>query len=125
MKHYAPMANGDEYDLLDPKTRRYVGHSEGFLAETKRRYRKRERAALKHMVAELVVEELGNDLPYWDAELDKVVNEWHRLMDERRAERDDYEWYGAEEPDERWYDQRIGEVEKQVAVAYREWNAAA
>ena len=58
MKHYTKMKNGDEYDLLDPRTRRYVGHKAKFLAKTKAEYRRRERAALKRMTAELVDDEL-------------------------------------------------------------------
>lgn len=100
-------------------------YSEGYVRNAKRVYRKRERAALNRMVEELTIEELGNDFAYWDAELDKAATEWHRLLDERRIERENCEWYGAEEPDEGWYDQRIGEVEKQVATAYHEWIEAA
>lgn len=119
MKHYAPMTNGDEFDLLDSRTRRYVGHSEEFLAETKRRYRKRERRALGRMVEELVVEELGDDRAYWSAELDKALTEHGRVVDEYTEAEYCFEHYG-DEVDWDYYDMRFAELRKRIDIANRE-----
>lgn len=122
MKHYTE-SKWNELDAIDLWGRNR-SRAENIRA-AKASYRRRERRVLDRMVEEMTIEELGDDFAYWDAELDKAAAEWHRLLDERRIERENCEWYGAEEPDEGWYDQRIGEVEKQVAVAYREWIEAA
>lgn len=124
MKHYAPMTNGDEFDLLDSRTRRYVGHSEEFLAETKRRYRKRERRALGRMVEELVIEELNDDLAYWSAELDKALDEHGRIVDEYTEDERIFERFG-DVPDWDYYETRFAELRKRIDVANRECYTAA
>jgi len=87
--------------------------------------RQRERHLLNQFVEELVVEELGNDFDYWDAELEAAMNEWDSLFYERRTDRENCEWYGFDEPDEEWYDARFDELEKRIDIAYREWIEAA
>jgi len=93
MKHYVKMANGDEYDLLDPKTRRYVGHSEEFLAKTKRRYRKRERAAMKRMLLSEVADEsiTPDEVEFYRRKLQESVAEYRRLQDDLEWA-DEYVW---------------------------------
>ena len=119
MKHYTPMTNGDEYDLLNPKTRRYVGHSDEFLAETKRRYRKRERRALDRMVAELVVEEISDrhSIGYWESKLDDAMGELQWLDCLEECEYEDWEFYGDVEPDSRWFAAKYKEVFKSIDEA--------
>ena len=124
MKHYAKFKGGDEYDLIRPRSRRFVGHSAEWLAQTKDRYRRRERTQLKRMVEELVIEELGNDLPYWDAELEAAIAEHGRVVDEYTEAERCFERYG-DEVDWDYYELRFVELRKRIDIAYREWYAAA
>jgi len=79
MKHYAKFKGGDEYDLINPRCRRYVCHSEEWLAQTKKKYRRRERRILKRMTAELVDEEVFYDL---EAERDYALSCYEQAMNE-------------------------------------------
>ena len=86
--------------------------------------RQRERHLLNQFVEEMVVEELGNDLAYWERELDKAVDEVCRAVDDYTEDERLFDRYG-DEIDWDYHDMRIGELRKRIDTAYREWIAAA
>ena len=87
MKHYTKCKVGDERDLLNPSSRRVHNrtpkHAEELVAKTKRRYTRRERAALKRMVDAMVVEELAGasaaEVAYLSAKVDAAEEEYDTL----------------------------------------------
>lgn len=99
MKHYANFKNGDEYDLIRPKSRRQICHSAEWLAQTKARYRRRERAILKREVAELVelaAAEALSEALYWEGKAAEHAAEYERMSWEMLGYYED-----GEEPPER------------------------
>jgi len=120
MKHYTGL-KGDEIDLI--RFRKWVSDKTATGA-AKRGYRRRERAVLKRMTAELVAEEMGDDFAYWDNELDVAASEHERLA----YEYEDAMWCSdnfGDDVDWDYYEMRFDELRKRIDVAYREWYAAA
>ena len=121
MKHYAKMIG---YEVDDILYRRCYGGKPESIAETKHIYRKRERRALNRMVEELVIEELSNDLAYWDYELDKALEEANDVYEKYARDRERFE-RGGEEPDWDYYNDRFEETRRRIGIAYREYYTAA
>ncbi len=94
MKHYA-VEKWYEYDLFKPGMRRIYGGKAENVAESKRIYRQRERAALKRMTAELVAEELHgheDERGYWERKLFDAAAEYDALWDAEERIRESGEW---------------------------------
>jgi len=81
--------------------------------------RRRERRVLDRMVEDLVIEELGNDSDYWDAELDDALDKLHSVFKEYAEAEHAFEYYG-DEVDWDYYESRFTELRKRVSDAYRE-----
>ena len=126
MKHYTKMKNGDEYDLLDPRTRRYVGHKAKFLAKTKAEYRRRERAALKRMTAELVDDELhgyrDDERAYWWGEFERCALDLEDLETAEVYLRETGQW---SEDHTRIFAMAYREIRNRTSATYDEWHEAA
>ena len=86
--------------------------------------RRKERRILNRMVEELVVEELGDDLAYWSAELDKALDEHGRIVDEYTEDERIFERFG-DVPDWDYYETRFAELRKRIDIANRECYTAA
>lgn len=122
MKHYAKFKGGDEYDLIRPKSRRYICHSAEWLAQTKNRYRRRERAQLKRMTAELVAEELDrwHNAEYWEHELDELFGELQGLEAEEERAWEFAEVYGWEYHDAAYYREAYRALFERIDEVYGE-----
>ena len=68
MKHYTPMINGTETDLLHPRSRRHHLYKAETLAWVKAEYRRRERRTLKS-ITEAEYDEYLAELAMTSAEL--------------------------------------------------------
>ena len=79
MKHYTE-SKWNELDAIDCWGRdRFKAEN---IRAAKASYRRRERRVLDRMVEDLVIEELGNDSDYWDAELDDALDKLHSVFRE-------------------------------------------
>lgn len=125
MKHYINFKDGDELDVF--KAKRVVGFNSprrrAKASRIKQGYRQRERAALGRMVEQLVVEELGDNLAYWSAELDKALDEHGRIVDEYTEDERIFERFG-DVLDWDYYEMRFGEIRKRIDAANHECYAA-
>ena len=86
--------------------------------------RRKERRALNRMVEQLVIEELSDDLAYWDYELDKALEEANDVYENYARDRERFE-RGGEEPDWDYYNDRFEETRRRIGIAYREYYTAA
>jgi len=122
MKHYAKFKGGDEYDLINPRTRRYVCHSHEWLADTKHRYRKRERAILKRMTAELVAYELDgyrdDERAYWWGVLDGSKFDWNEFEIAEVSLRESGQWTHDHT---KIFAAAYLEIRNRSKAAYEEW----
>ena len=119
MKHYTE-SKWNELDAIDLWGRNR-SRAENIRA-AKASYRRRERRVLARMVEDLVIEELGNDSDYWDAELEAAIAEHGRVVDEYTEAERCFERYG-DEVDWDYYESRFTELRKRVNDAYRELYA--
>lgn len=122
MKHYIK-ENSRVWDV--PVFGNEQDYTEEHVRNAKRFYRKRERAALRRMVEETVVEELGtpSQLPKWERELAEAKEEFFLLCQEEDWDRWSDEHDGTEEYDPAYYEReyqliraRIEKAEKMLAV---------
>lgn len=95
------------------------------LAEVKRGYRRRERAALKRATAELVAEELGKwrNAGYWEDVLEELFSELQSLECAEERDLELSEWYDGEFYDAKFYQAayrdlfgRIDDAEYELAM---------
>jgi hypothetical protein len=125
MKHYAKFKGGDEYDLINPRTRRYVCHSHEWLADTKHRYRKRERAILKRMTAELVAYELDgyrdDERAYWMSAHEAARHDYDDLWSTEERLRNSGRWVEEYTP---LFARAYREARERADAAYDEYLAA-
>jgi len=77
MKHYTP-EKWREYELFRPRLRREVGCKPKYVADTKARYRRRERTALKREIVrayETYVHDRAAEVEHWTHEAEMAMAE--------------------------------------------------
>lgn len=122
MKHFAK-ENWYEVDAFH--SRRHVKYNASSLAETKHLYRRRERALLKRMTAELVDDELEvgvDERRFWERQLDNALQDWYNLESAELHLRDSGKW---RDKHVRAFAAAYRETSKRANAAYDEWFAAA
>jgi len=121
MKHYTN-PNSYEIELVNPRMRRFVGHKAKSLAAAKHGFRRRERAALKRMTAELVAYELDgyrdDERAYWWGVLDGSKFDWNEFEIAEVSLRESGQWTHDRT---KIFAAAYLEIRNRSKAAYEEW----